>query len=180
LAADGRDQVDLCAPDKLELGRHLWSHLETAGADSRSNRDQQILRLGAEPLCQRFHNSGRYFRHYTPPTGVDRSNHAVSGIGHQDGEAIGGSNRQTDPWLIRNECVPFALRSARFDHQDVVGMHLRGGSQPVTSRPSFSRTSFRRPSIAQAGPKTVPEPGQAIQGLGPVNVIAVKAKQVPV
>ena len=101
-------QIVALREESGELAADLRADLKAAGADSRPDRYQQILWAGSKLASHCGNRLWRYFRHCTPPTGMDGSHRPVAQIGHQDREAVGGTNRQRDTWLVRDHRIAFA------------------------------------------------------------------------
>jgi hypothetical protein len=108
----------------LELRRYLGTDFETAPTDAGANRNHQIFGLAVEAVTHLVDCFRRDFRNYAAPTCVNRRYCPVLGIGDQNRQTIGGSDRQADARQIRNHCIALALWARRFHQQNAVGMDL--------------------------------------------------------
>ncbi len=100
---------------------------------------------------------------------MDSRDSPVFRIGDEDGQAIGGANRQSEAGSVRNERVCLAQIAGAIGENHLVGMNL----------PDDSQVLARRPGPTVAGTKTVFQPPEVFQNFGPIDVASIQAKQPP-
>ena len=88
-----------------ELLDHLFTHLETFGADGRADNGLKVRRMGAEPFCQEVDRTPGNLQNRSFPTGVDRGDDAMDGVGKENGNAIGRPNPNRDSGKVRDKSV---------------------------------------------------------------------------
>lgn len=76
------NQVNIRAAGKSKLDRYFRTHFETAFPNPRPNSHNQILGRAAKLRVHGLNRFRRDFRHYSAPSGVNRSHCAVSRIGN--------------------------------------------------------------------------------------------------
>jgi hypothetical protein len=153
--------------ERSKLDGHLRPNLKAASSDSGSDRDHEVLRPGSEFARQCLHCVRHNVRNSTAPTGVHRGHNPISAIGHQNRQAICGSNRQLNPGLIGNQGIAIAYDARMPCNENVVGVDLPRRRQPFGGRPSGGKTCT----------KAVAEPSEPVEFSRPVDTVRVKAKQ---
>jgi hypothetical protein len=149
------------------LTTHFWSYFEAAEADSRADRDLEILGPAAEFQPHGPDGFGRNLGDNATPSSVNRSHGVCSWIYNEDRQAVGRSNRHDYARPLGNNGVACANLSRLGSHQDSIRMDLFCGC----------KARGIRPSQAQARAEAVLEPPEAIQPLGPEHLGAVKPEQ---
>ena len=153
--------------ERSKLDGDLRPNLKAASSDSGSDRNHEVLRPASKFERQCLHCLRDNVRNSAAPTGVHRGHNPISAIGHQNREAIRGSNRQLNPGLIGNQGIAIAYDARMPCNENVVGVDLPRGRQPFSGRPSGGKTCT----------KAVAEPGEPVEFPRPVDTVRVKAKQ---
>jgi len=106
------------------LDGDLGPDFKAAGADSWSDCDHQIVRIGTESVCHGLHGLRDDLKNTSPPSGVNRSDCPVPHVGHEDREAIGCADCQSYAWLVRYERIALAQDARVVGNQNSVGVNL--------------------------------------------------------
>jgi len=168
------NQVDLLRSPKAaplrekfaKLFHDLRPHFITAFADARPDGDYKVL----DPATKSIRHGAYCFRQdllgRAPPAGVHSRDGSVGRIGDQDGQAVGGSNRQRYPRCVRDQGVALAQFARLFSKNYFLGMNLTEGSKTLAGWPIGTST----------GTEAVFQPRELIEHFGPID-LASQSKQ---
>ena len=151
----------------LELNSDLWSYLKTARSNPRSDGDDQIFWPGAKTIRHGLYRFGNDAQGRASPAGMNGGDSAMGGVGHQDRQAIGGTDRQCDPRMVSDESVAFRKAAGMLRGHNYIGVYLANRGQ----------VSCVRPTGAGASAEAMFQPRQAVERRRVVDIAAVEGEQ---
>ncbi len=160
-------QIATLREKRRKLNGNFRPYFKTTRADSWAYGNYQVVGVRTELLRHGLDRLWKNPLDCPSPTRMDRRDSPVFCIRHQDGQTIGGADRQRDAWLIGDDRIAFSHQTRGFSVQNFVGMNL----------PEDGKVRSIRPVGAELCAKAVLEPGDLFEHLRAVDVSAVEAKQ---
>jgi len=151
----------------LELNCDLWSDLKTARSNPGSDGYNQIFWPGAKTIRHGLYRFGNDAQGRASPAGMNGGDSAMGRVGHEDRQAIGGTDRECDPWMVSDESIAFRKAAGMLRGHDFIRVYLANAGQ----------VSCVRPTGAGAGAEAMFQPRQVVERRCAVDVAAVKGKQ---
>src|SRR5260221_9200182 len=102
---------------RLELPRHLFSHLVAAPARARPDIRQKILGM-RRMIQEKPEGFRKYAELGSPPAGVDRPSQAPLRVVEKNREAIGYRYRKKNPFALRDQRVARFVSARLRNNQD--------------------------------------------------------------
>ncbi len=150
----------------LELDSDLRPNLKTTNTNSRPDGDDKIFRPRAKSICHGLYRFGDDTQYNTSPSGMNRGDGAVAGVGHQNRQTVRGADRERDPRPVGDESVAFRQTSGVLRGYDYIRVNL-------TNR---GKVRGIRPPGTDPGAKAMLQPGLLVKLRGVENVAVVERK----
>jgi len=111
-----------------KLLAHVFADFIAAGADRGSRGRDQIVRATAVLMRERLDGDRRHSSGEPAPAGMRRRNRTGANVRNQQRDAVGGLNRERDPWIVGNNDVGVGTGS-RIGDDRVSAVHLMSARQ---------------------------------------------------